>query len=334
VACSAAWALSAGAVVASAADSVVYEGFTYSDISVSGFADGTISADAAGQQKHYVLKSIDRLELEGQTDFNKAEEARKAKDWTKAAEMYSRALSSGRRALKPVMEARAIQAFDNTGRYLEAVRAFMDIYASSPTPATFALHPQQLPDASSKMLPEAADIITGRLKERVFNTPQAQQDLKALLLEIYTQSKDPRGAALTGAAPVEQPGTTAVVPGGKEPPPQNLSSVEDAFSGRKFDQVVKLAEPLLATAEGESAVRLFMMEAQAYEALNKADEAALAYLRVAVHYPNHSQAPVALLAAADLVKKTNPEGARRLYKEIVDKYPNSPAALKARTNAG
>jgi len=77
-----------------------------------------------------------------------------------------------------------------------------------------------------------------------------------------------------------------------------------------------------------------MMEAQAYEALNKADEAALAYLRVAVHYPNHSQAPVALLAAADLVKKTNPEGARRLYKEIVDKYPNSPAALKARTNAG
>jgi tetratricopeptide (TPR) repeat protein len=332
LACGAALALGLGAV-STMADNVTYEGFQYKDVSITGYSDGAIIADAAGQQKTYALKSLDLIEMEDQTAFNKAEQARKAKDWASASEHYSKAMTETRRALRPVVEARAIAAFDHTGKYVDAMKAFIDLYALSPTAATYALRPQNLPEGASQMLGEAATVINARINDSKFRDPAVQNNLKAILIDIYTQAKDPRLGALVHAAtgtPEPTPGVVAPVAAVPAEHADNLSAIDDALSAKKYDDVIKTADTMLPTAEGETAVHLYMAQAQAYAALNKPEDAEAAYLRVAIHYPQHSQAPTALLEAAGLEKKTNPDGAKRLLKELVEKYPNSPAAEKAK----
>ena len=54
----------------------------------------------------------------------------------------------------------------------------------------------------------------------------------------------------------------------------------------------------------------------------------MAYLRIAIHFPQNSQASDALRRAADLEKNSNPEGARRLYQEIQTR-----ADIKAKTGS-
>jgi tetratricopeptide (TPR) repeat protein len=324
----AALALGSGAAIA---DSVVFDGFPYKDISISGYSDGAIVADAAGVQKTYDCSRLDQIELEDQTTFNKAEAARRAKDWAIASEQYSKALLETRRSLRPVVEARAILAFDMTGKYVDAMKAFIDIYSKSPTAATYALRPQKLPDASSQMLGDAATIINGRMNDQKFSDPAVQNNLKAILIDIYTQSKDPRlSAVVHSVTGTPAPAVDAVADAGPKEPKDGASAIDDALTAGKYSDVIKTADTLLATADTETAVHLYMAQGQAYAALNKPEDAEAAYLRVAIHFPMHSQAPNALLQAADLEKKSNPEGAKRLLKEIVDKYPNSPAAEKAR----
>jgi tetratricopeptide (TPR) repeat protein len=71
--------------------------------------------------------------------------------------------------------------------------------------------------------------------------------------------------------------------------------------------------------------------AQVLARLSRTDEAALAFLRVPILHPLHRDlASHSLLEAARQLEKMNdPEGAARLYREVVDAYPRTVAAGEA-----
>ncbi len=322
------------------ADTIIFDGFKYDNVEITDYKDGGLVGVSSAGEKLYPFRSLDLVQLEGQETFNKAEAARKSKDWTTAGEMYSNALKDIRPKFKKVVEARAIAAFDINGKFPEAMKAFLDIYAASPTAGTYALRPMKLPDAASQSLATAASMINNSLRDKAFNTAVAQQNLKSMLLEIYTQAGDPKATALAAELGVGGPAAVAVVaaaaPGKNVPaaePTLDLSAIDQALAAKRYDAVIQKADAMLPTADDESAIRLYLAQAQAYVALQKPEEAQAAYLRIAIHYPqNRAQAPRALLAAAELQSRTNPDGAKRLYREILEKYPDSPEALKARTS--
>lgn len=318
------------------ADSFKHDGFTYKDVRINGFKDGAMSATVGSAERQYELSKVESLNLVDSPKFNAAEDARK--DPKKASALYLDAIKSiNRKDIKLLAQARAISVLEADGKYLDAVTNFLDVYRAAPTGVTWELHPQTLPAAGSTLLKDSARKITEKLPAFAKST-DATKNLKTLLLEIYTRANDPKAAPLAkelnvGIAAVETP----VAGAGSTPDPApsvgagDLSSVEGAVQAKKFDDAIAQADTLLATASGDAAIKLFQLKAQAYLGLSKQEDAALSLLRIALHYPNSPAAPVALFQAADIQKKLKQDvAANRLYKEIVDKYPNSPQALTAK----
>jgi hypothetical protein len=318
------------------ADSFKYDGFPYKDVKISGFKDGGMAAIVGSAEKQYDLAKLESLNLVDSPKLNAAEDARK--DPKKASALYLDAIKSiNRKDIKLLAQARAISVFEADGKYLDAVTNFLDVYQAAPTAATWELHPQTLPAAGSTLLKDSALRITEKLPAFAKST-DATKNLKSLLLEIYTKANDPKAAALAkelnvGIAAVETPVASASTPQDVTPSvgAGDLSSVEGAVNAKKWDDAITQADALLATATGDAAIKLFQLKAQAYLGLGKQEDAALSLMRIALHYPNSPAAPTALLQTADIQKKLKQDvAANRLYKEIVDKYPNSPQALTAK----
>ncbi len=336
-----------GAILSTAglasADSFKYDGLGYKDVKVVGLKDGQMTAALASGERTFEISKLEEISIDGMQKFTDAEAARK--NPAKAAALYIDAIRTiNRKEIHLLAEARSIVPLDASGKWLDAVTNFLDVYAYGPTPEAWELRPKNLPASGSKLLGESADRINSRLSS--FKSTDALKNLKTFLLEIYTKANDPRAAKLaaelgsgtvetvptTGAATPQTPtqetptNTTPAATGSED-----VSAVDAAIKARKYDDAIALADNLLASATGEPAITLFELKARAYQAQNKLNDASLALMRIAVFYPTNARASAALLQAADLqAQLKNQDAAKRLYKEVVDKYPNSPSGQSAR----
>lgn len=346
------------AATAAFADSGTIDGFTNSDIQITAVRNGQIVyVVSSGTELTSPLSKIQSLTLDNYPRFNDAEAAMAAKDYPKAADAYAAALQKvNDRTLRLVVEARSIPAFDNAGRWPEAVSSFLALYRASPTPGTFALRPTHLPAAGSALLASSATLVASQFNNTAFKSPKAQKSLKTMLLEIYNRMGDPRAAALAkelnAAAPetgTHAPGTgqtspLAAPPRTANPPPAAVvatavddpmvKNVEAQLAAKKYDDVIKQADAALATATDEGAVHLFLAKAQALQALSKLPEAAAVYMRIPIHYPKSPAAAAAMLTAARIESQLQDDAAaKRLFKEVVDRFPGTPEAAAAAKNA-
>jgi len=332
-------AVAVGLVVFSAggtvlADTAVIEKMSYPNVTVK-LQDGKVVISGAGRDTSYDLGKVDSLIIERQDRFNDAEAAMTAGDYKKAAVAYGDAIGKiNAKEVKLLAKARAIKACDEDGRWVEAVRYFLEVYASAPNASIWALRPAKMPEGGSKLLGESANMVSLKVNDPAFKAADAQKNLKVWLLEIYTKANDSRATALaqqlSGTSdavqekPAEAAGSAVSI---------DLGGIDAAFAAKKYEDVVRIADAALDHgAVGEGAVKLFMVKGDALKALGKNDEACLAYLRIAAHYPANGQCATALLAAANLEKEKQPDAAKALYMDIVRKYPHSLQAAEAKKN--
>jgi tetratricopeptide (TPR) repeat protein len=325
------------AAPAFAEDAVKAEGLKYSDgVSVIGIANGKLLTRIKGKDRSFDLDKVDWLSLENQPIFNKAEDARK--DAKAAAALYKSCIPNfNDRKLKVVAELRAVGPLDADGKYTDAVNCFLDAYQYSPTESVWNLRPTSVPPASSTMLKESATKIETRASQ--FTATDARKNLKTWELELLTKARDPAAPALArelnGTA---EPGANpaAPAPAAPEAAPAaavgaGLQGVANAVNAKQYDAAIAQADRLLGVATGDTAVRLFELKAKAYEGKQNLAEAAANYLRIAAHYPSNAAAPESLYRAAELQKQLkHDDEAKRLFKEIVEAYPNSATAIKAK----
>ncbi len=318
------------------ADSFINDGIKYSDARIVGLKDGHLNAIVGNNERQYPLLKIELIAITNNANnakFTDAEAARS--DSKKAVALYNEALRlANGKEMKLLIQARLIAPLDAEGKWSDAVSTFLDVYAAAPTDAAWELRPKNLPAAKSTLLDDSVKKITARIN--TFKDTTAQRNLKILLLDIYTKNSDPKAAALAkelGLGTPELPTTTAntatvaVTPNAGA----DLAAAEAAYNAKKYDDAIKSADAALETATGDAAIKLYNLKAGSYLAQDKLEEAALSYLRITVHYSTTTAAPTALLQAADIEKKLkHDDAAKRLYKEIVEKYPSSPAALQAR----
>jgi tetratricopeptide (TPR) repeat protein len=316
------------------ADDIVADGFPYRFATILGIRGEKLAFSLNGREVQVDLNKVSKVTIDKAPKFNEAEELRDT-DPKKAAALYKDALQQevAGKALRPLAQLRAIGPTDADGRYTEALTLFLSIYQQSPTDAFWALRPTHLPAAGSTMLKESADLITTKLPG--FSSPDAKKNLQLLQVDLYTRAGDTKSAAriariVNGAAPDPTAPPEPAAPGeSTEITAADLAPIEDAIKSANYPAALSQADRLLPRATGEGAVQLFLIKARAYAAAKQPELAAASYLRVPIFYPASPAAPAALFAAADLQKSLNhPDEAKRLYKEITDKYPNSPEAVK------
>ncbi|MEI8195086.1 MAG: hypothetical protein WCI73_04175 [Phycisphaerae bacterium] len=344
----------AAAVVSSAtlawADSAKIGGFGTANITIVTIQNGQM-VYTKGSDEHQLLAPLDTvsdLRIESLPTVADAEKALTTRDFKTAADLYGKAIQkSNSKPLQLLLKARQLKALDGDNRYLEAVRLFYEVFAASPTAATFELRPQKLPEGGSKLLTQAATFINGKLTDSAVKAPEAQKLLKSLLLEIYQQANDPKadalarelGANTTGeaagpaVAPTPTPSPTPAVK--SQAAEQAVHSAEELLAAKKYDEVIALADATLLTATNEPAIRLFTIKALAYEAKQKPELAALSYLCISTFYGSsyQTQSAEAMYHAAELLAPKQPDAAKRLYQEIIQKYPRSARADDARAKA-
>jgi tetratricopeptide (TPR) repeat protein len=318
------------------ADEIVADGFPYQFATILGIRGDKLVFSLNGREVQADLAKVTKVNIDKAPKFNQAEGMRDS-DPKKAAALYKDALQSEvtGKVLRPVAQLRAIAPTDADGRYTEALALFLAVYQQSPTDTLWAMRPTHLPAAGSTMLKEAAELIGTKLSG--FSNDEAKKNLQLLQVDLYTKSGDTKSAArlarqINGAPATPEPGDA---PAGNtaapaEITPADLAPLEDAIKSNNYSGALTLADRLLERANGEGAVQVFLAKARAYAGNRQPELAAATYLRVPIHYPKSPSAPAALFQAAELQKSLNhPDEAARLYKEIVEKYPDSPEAVKA-----
>lgn len=305
-------------------------------VAIVGVRDGQVVwRDASGKEASRELAKVNIVELEGQALFNQAEQAFAQGKAKGAAKLYGDALKRiNDRDLQALAKARAIRALAEAGEFDKAVGYFWELYAAAPSEGTFGLRPQKLPEAGSKLLVEAGAFLASKQADAGLRTPESVRRIKLFLLEIYEQAGDPKAGEL--ARELAGLGAATQAGGGKADaasvPAEVMEAVEKAWRQKAYEQTVALADAALKTARGQEAIRLYTLKARGYAGVGKRDEAVGAYLRIATEYPQEElQAAESLYQAAALLEEgQKPEEARRLYQEIVEKYPHSTRAAGAR----
>ena len=318
------------AAPAALADRVNYDNLEYADVTVNGYHNGGLSVTVKAGERLFDLAKVKWIELAAAPKMRQAEELR-ATDPRGALALYRDAIRGlDDPDLKHLAEVRAIPVAEADGKWIDAVTYFLDVYQAQSTPDIWKLRPMKFPAAGSTMMSESAALIERRLPS--FESDEAKKNLKTFELEIYTKSNDPRAEALArelSGVPEEtrkRPEATAplTVEGAVAP-------IEAALKSKDYDGAIKQADEMLGSASDALAIRLYQLKADALDGENKPEAAAATLLRIASYYPSTPEAPAALLVAAELQKRQNhADEAKRLYKEIVDKYPDSPAAIRAK----
>ena len=337
-----------GALMASSAfagDKLKADGLPYSnDVTIEGIkevvVDGVKQAKLAtrimGKERFFELSTVEWIELEGQPNFNKAEDNRK-KDVKAAVTAYKAAMGNiNERKLKMLAELRSVEPLDQDGQYSNAVVAFLNVYATFPLEGVWKLRPVNMPAEGSTMLRDAVGKIEGKLPSfSAVAVAEAKRNLEVWQLELMTKAKDPRAAALAaklGGAPADSVSTkTAQTPVAPVAPPvsgKGLEAIDNAIKAKQYDVAIALADKELPMVVGAgSAIQLFTLKVRAYEGKGGDQDlelAAATLLRIPAHYPSSQDAPKALLKAAKLQMQLKREDeARRLYHAILDDYPNS-----------
>ncbi|MGN6368484.1 MAG: tetratricopeptide repeat protein [Phycisphaerae bacterium] len=312
-------------------DAVNYDGMEYGDVTVNGYQDGGVSVTVKAGQRIFELSKVKWIDLSATPKMKAAEELR-GRDPRGALALYREAIRGlDELELKRLAEVRAIPVAEGAGNWVEAVGYFLDVYQAQPTADVWKLRPTNFPGAGSTMMGESAALIEKRLG--AFRSDEAKKHLKTFELEIYTKSNDPRAEGLArelSGVPADS-GEKKVTEAAPLTVEGMVGPIEGAFTGKDFAGAVKMCDEKLGGASDALAIRLYQLKAAGLEGEGKADLAAATLLRIASFYPSSGEAPAALLVAAELEKKQNHgEEAKRLYREIVEKYPDSPAAIRAK----
>jgi hypothetical protein len=275
------------------ADFVTTPAATYTG-TVNGLRNGKLSlSPKTGSERLFDLSEISAISLDQFPKFLIAEKLRaNPLQPIAAAAAYKELIPTlNNPALRLLAEARAIDPTDRNGQWTAAIALFLDIYQSSPTDAVWRLRPAHLPQPSSRLLSESSDQLTAALKTTP--TAAARNNLRHLLLDIYTQAND----------------TQAI---------QRLT--------REIDGTPDI--PAISTAAAnQSDVDAFISQARVLESQNKLESAAATWLRIPAHFPDDPSAPTALLHAAKLQQKLNrPAEAQALLNELRTTYPASSEA--------
>ncbi len=289
----------------------------------------------AGMQASKPLNQLPQINIDGETNFNNAENAYARDDLDTAINAYQQVVQSG--SAKDWMLSRAcerlIKAAKQKNRFDAQVSAYCSLLAKDPAAA--AVNKPTAPDEHTQNLDAALVTVNKALD----SAPATE---KGSLLSLELEIDRAKGDKAQTSATLQQ----LVALGGASPADMAMLKVESAkvdLDAKEYDKAISTIEQNRALfTEPDQQVDALYVLAQAHMALdgNKTDpdklkDLALDYLRVVAFgskLPDRPHVADSLVAAGDLeVKLGDKQGAAALYQQVTrDKiYTGTPAASKA-----
>ncbi|MFW6066149.1 MAG: tetratricopeptide repeat protein [Planctomycetota bacterium] len=329
------------ASVAANADEVRVGRLPYSGVTVTDFAGGELTFRTSGREITRSLSEVNRIELDGRGQFNRAEEFLADDRYGEAVQAYRGAEeSAGSAWLGRLISCRLIAAFDGAGRFDDAVQQWVSaVSANDHAEEVLNMRPSNIPEKGDAANSRAIDLLEIRV-DRVENDA-FRRSIRELLLELYRrEDRHEQAAELAeqlGERP-EQPREESQAPrtaqreqsGGlgdirgllEQGDPDKALQFVEARMGRLDD--AELPEALLLA--GRARMELYEDRGDRQDLL----KAGLDFMRVATFHGGSDWGPEALYRAGEVNKKLdNASATRAAWQMVIARYGDSEYAEKA-----
>ncbi|MHB1156917.1 MAG: tetratricopeptide repeat protein [Phycisphaerales bacterium] len=240
--------------------------------------------------------------------------------------------------LRPLVQSRFVAALDAAGQfdqavveYVKLVTNYSDSYFAQTVPTKLTGDPAQLRAAEKTLSDALADI----------RDDSRKQDAEKLLARIRKALQVP-AAPGSGGGPPASAGGESPAPGsapgsaapGSAPAEQSaaapeasfisMSAIESLMRSRQYQQAVDQTNKMMDRANAPLP-DLFYQRAIAEDAMGEHTRAAMSYLRVAIHFPDHKLAiPALFQAGQQLTRAGDNADAAKVYKQALDRTQDKP----------
>jgi len=301
------------------------------DVKITRIETDKLFFETAGRETSRDIKVVARIEVEGQSALNAAEEAFEKDDWPAATAAYQQVLLAPAKPwIKDWVELRLLQAASHTGNFPAAFPGYLRLIQKDPAMA--ARYKPPLPEPTSPHL-DAALAEAQKLLANPRLTDDQKRALYSFQAEIYRHKGDGRNAAVVAEKMSALPGATT-----EAQAQVKLELAKIALADKDYKKTANLIQSsrTLFTDPIQQADALYLLaEAQYGLAKDEAalKDAALAYMRVVAHFANAEGKPHvadSLFMTAKIHEQLKePETATRIYHRLAAEFKDDPAAAKA-----
>ncbi|HEX3358437.1 MAG TPA: tetratricopeptide repeat protein [Tepidisphaeraceae bacterium] len=311
----------------------------YSNVTIVRVAGGSVvyTTSPDGPPINMPVANVERMQIDGETALNAAETALAAKKWDDAVDAYNRVVQSTDKPwLKDWASMRLLAAGQKSSRFDATATAYIAMLLKDPAAAE-KIKPQ-MPAAGSTYLDSAlsqANIALG-------NRDLSDRQKLALLGFVLDLQKAKNNQAGVDEASRQIDGILAKDPNnpaaGQALARRNIVSAQQALDRKDFAKAISEIQSNRANFVDpiQQADALFIV-AQAQEGLASVTkgqtaikDAGLAYMRVVADFkdtPNKPHVAMSLLRTGMIEEQLNePQAAAKLYQQVIQEYPNDPAA--------
>lgn len=297
------------------ADDIKVEEMWYQGVRITGLRDGRMIYTVRGTPNSAPLAKVNGLRFGSHAEWAQADKAIEAGNGAQAAELLETMIGNlGRREayLRPLVVRKMIEAYDADGLFVDALERYLELAREESDPYYFALVPSKLPtnDAIRKA---AVATITRSLDNVNAAAKPALEKLRAQLKEAVPVESTP---AAGGQAEPGPDAPTAAIPGLEPVPGTDGDGNGDALStgndrvdrvftdidAGEFDRALEAIAFMKAKSRNPPMGLLYYAQGLACAGKKQPLDAAVAFLRVAVHFPEHEKAVPALIAAGQMLK--------------------------------
>ncbi len=328
------------------ADQITAKGMKHSAAEITNAENGTVSFTSNGRQWTAKLDELGRIVLDGQEDFNAAEDHLAAKRYDKAVPSYDRAARANPSGWRNrLIRYRRLPALDAAQLIDRAVEEWLwavdDCGGAKAT--VLALRPERVAAKGSPANRRALQALTAKLgaaqKDKAYATA-----IKALLLKLHqAEGNTDEATALAN----ELAGAGVSVPANPDTPAATTPSGGNAGGGSLAGQLRGVAV-LVETDPGKALASLdenltrytaadlplaLLLRGKALQALGGQGgddargqllRAGVCYMQVWVHFDASNEAPEALYRAGTVNAAIgNGRAAWKAYQKVVEEYPDS-----------
>ena len=313
----------------------------FKDVRVVGLRDGLLHYQIRGVARTAKLASVAHIEIDRYPEYAQAVEAAAEENAAEAAQLLAAALKRAKenedRAVMPLLRLKLVKALDSSGQFDEALEQFIQLVRVESSPRALAAVPKQLPKDPAKhqaalkrvtaLASSAVDpvqkLLLGRLRDKLAgHEPSGEADADAPdavaeatgdeLIEVTAPAVAPETTDVVAAPAIDKPVARRQTPGlGTDDP------LGELLNGGQYAEALAKIQPLLNSPDAPLS-KLLYCRGVAQQGLDQRQEAAISYMRVAIHFTKSRWAGYCLLAAGKMYRDMDrPDVARTLLKEAL-----------------
>ncbi|QNN22776.1 hypothetical protein HED60_11025 [Planctomycetales bacterium ZRK34] len=286
-------------------------GIVYNNIRVTSIREGLLYFVTAGGEQSALVENIQELKIDRYPDYAKADALLNEKDYAGAAKVLDKLAENVKEDwLKTLVMAKLVFALDRSGQFSKAMIRYLQLIQLDLSDYIVNLVPQQLPQ-DVKQRKEAASQLEQDMQF------VAEPKVRELLQKVLTALKEAPGEAEPIVMPPSGGGTSGgggLVAGSTE---ASRDIVEELLNKKEYESALKLIDEQIQDPRSTLS-KLLYRRGLALAGLGRNEDAAVAFMRVIVHFRPHTTSyyQLSLIEAGKVfVKLEQPDHAKALWTE-------------------